>query len=346
MGNFRQIKFCQWEILTECNMRCKGCRVWEKISEQPDLELVIAGIDDLAAAGIENLEIIGGEPFVYRKAPEMLRYLNIQQKIKRFAILTNATMIDDIRRVKSELSHKKGGLVVSINYTPKQCEQLLELGIDVGMAQKSLAGWKALEEFKDVCWIRVNCAVNTLNIQTLSQIALRVVQLGAKFSFCPLMYRRQGCDSGLELTFRSATTELALLLEYKEAVKEAMAEMIELKRRYPDQIIPTVKYMHQVVESCKMPTQPYPASCKNMGLPYLRVSSEIGKSLFDENISFRLRACSDIKGAHISKIVTSDLRYPEVRERLSLIYPQDPRVVECCNSEGCIWSVTHVGFEN
>jgi hypothetical protein len=268
--------------------------------------------------------------------------LNEIPEIKKFAVLTNGIARDKLERLKPELSIAKGGLVVSINYTEEKCEELLKVGIDTDMVKKSLAGWRVLQEFSGHCWIRVNCTINTINATSLAEIARRVVDLGGFFSLCPLIYKRAEYDSGLIFTFRSSSVGLAPTGKDRRNVERSVIGLEALRRKYPGQIIPTAAYLRLVIESCKNPIKAYPANCASLGLPYLRVSSEVGESLIDGKIAFRLRACSDLKGAAVSKIVTSDLRNPDVRELLPLIYQGDSEVKKCCECEGCVWSVTHL----
>lgn len=348
MGRFENrstFPFCQWELITDCNLECEGCQVRNKIMagyQHPKIKVVLSCIDDLICAGVQNLEFIGGEPLLYKNLPVVLEYLNRQKKIKKFAILTNAIARDALQKIKPELSQEKGGLVVSINYTPEQCEILLNAGIDMGMVKKSIAGWNTLEEFSEHCWVRVNCAVNTINAASLAEIALRVAKMSGSFSLCPLIYKREKYDSGLEFTFRSPTVGLAAVKNNRKVIERSTMELGMLKREYPKQIIPSEEYLKMVIESCKDPAKPYSANCAGLGLPYLRVSSEIGKSLRDGKVAFRLRACSDIKGSDISKLVTSDLRNSNIRKRLPFIYQSDVKVRKCCREEGCVWSVTHL----
>lgn len=340
-----KFKFCQWELILDCNMECQGCQARTKITagyKHPSADLVISGVDDLVVAGVENLEFIGGEVPLYDDLPIVFRHLNRIPEIKKFAVLTNGIAREALLRLKPELSHEKGGLVVSINYTPEKCEELLKAGIDTDMVKKSLAGWRVLREFSAHCWIRVNCTVNTINAASLAEIARRVVELGGLFSLCPLIYKRAEYDSGLVFTFRSSEVGLAPTGKDRKNIEKSVLELERLRQKYPGQIIPTEAYLRLVIESCKNPIRAYPANCAGLGLPYLRVSSEIGESLLDGKTAFRLRACSDLKGANISKVVTSDLRDPNVRELLPLIYQGDPEVKKCCEREGCVWSVTHL----
>lgn len=326
-------------------MECQGCQARTKIRagyKHPSADLVISGVDDLVLAGVENLELMGGEVPLYDDLPIVFRHLNQIPEIKKFAVLTNGIARDALLRLKSELSMAKGGLVVSINYTPEKCEELIKAGIDTDMARKSLAGWRVLKEFSGHCWVRVNCAINTINAANFAEIARRVVEMGGFFSLCPLIYKRVEYDSGLIFTFRSLSVGLVPTGKDRKNIVRSVLELEALRRKYPKQIIPTEAYLKLVIESCKNPIKAYPANCASLGLLYLRVSSEIGQSLLDGKTAFRLRACSDLKGANMSKIVTSDLRDPNVRELLPLIYQGDPEVKKCCEREGCVWSVTHL----
>jgi len=340
--NQPDLSFCQWELITACNMNCEGCRVSQGSSEQPEIDIVLRSADDLIAAGVVNLEIIGGEPLMYEHLSILLKYLNGRKEIKRFAVLTNATMTGKLQEIKPELLSGKGILVVSINYREEQCEELIRSGEDVAMAKKSLAGWKALREFGNCCPVRVNCVINSLNIADVPGIAREVIGMGGSFSFCPLIYKRQNYDSGLNFTFRSSFLGLAPTKQHEKAVREAMAELAILKERHPKKIIPTMEYMEMVVQSCKDPDSPYQFNCRGKGIPYLRVGSKIGKSFRNGKIAFKLKACSDVEGSEISKLVTSDLRDAYVRKKLSLIYQGDSEVIRCNREEGCVWSVTHI----
>lgn len=332
--------FSQWEITVDCNMGCKSCQVRENLVLPPiPLDIAIAAVDGMADAGIQVLEFIGGEPYKYPYMLDLIRYIyNKQPKIKRFAVLTNAIDREAIAATKPFLSKTRGGIVVSINYTINQCKELLEKGIDIAMAKKSMAGWEALDYLCGLCWIRVNCVINEHNIQTFPEIASQVIRKGALFSCCPLVYKRIGTET--PVTFRSKTPDLAPVAGHQKIMEESVKKLVKLKILYPDQIVPSVEYLNFLPQTCKRPEDPYFINCKGLGLPYLRVSSEVGKSKIDGISSPKLRACTDIIGDSFSKIVVSDLKYPWVIVRLSAIYQSDPLVIACQKEEGCPWSVT------
>lgn len=332
--------FSQWEITTVCDMGCEGCQVQKNTVLPPiPLDTAIIAINDLANAGIQILEFIGGEPYKYSHMLDVIKYIyNEQPEIKRFAILTNAMDKGALANTKPFLSKTRGGIVVSINYTLDQCEELLRNGVDIAMAKKSIAGWEALDDLIDVCWVRVNCVINKFNIQTFPEIALQVIQKGALFSCCPFVYKRTGTET--VVTFRSKTSDLAPIARHQQLMEKSAGELVKLKLQFPDQIVPSIEYLKFLPQTCKRPEDPYSINCKGLGLPYLRVSSEFGKSKIDEVLAPKLRACTDIIGERFSEIVTSDLKYPCIVRGLDTIYSLDPQVMKCQTTEGCPWSVT------
>lgn len=334
--------FCQWEITRNCNLGCAGCNV--PVFNEPFLseDIVLNSIYVLAKAGIKNLEFIGGEPTTLPYLEKILNCINGIKEIEKAAILTNGINIEIIENLAFYFLLGKIGLVVSINYTERQCEELLRLNLDSAMVKKSLAGWKVLKEYAGITLVRVNCVINKLNIFTFPEIAERVLELGGTFSCCPLVYKRQEFYSDLELTFRSQDVGLAAILSHKEDMRRSVEKLKILKNAHPDRIIPSLEYLDFLVSTCKNPSASYSNNCEGLGIPYLRVSSVLGESYYTGIISPRLRACSDIKGKHISELVVSDLEIAGVRNRLHKIYQDDPEVKRCSKEQGCPWSVTYV----
>lgn len=81
---------------TRCNLRCKGCSSLLPLFENPidlpvsqlirDLDLFFQGVDQCIRI------TIGGEPFLYPELPELLSYLQCQEKILGVLLITNSTI--------------------------------------------------------------------------------------------------------------------------------------------------------------------------------------------------------------------------------------------------------------
>lgn len=89
-------------VTNQCSLKCRDCNnlmpyCKEKftidVNEQiQDLEKLLYYVD-----GIINVEVIGGEPFVYRQLPELLQYLCDMPKIKFIEITSNGTILPSIQ---------------------------------------------------------------------------------------------------------------------------------------------------------------------------------------------------------------------------------------------------------
>lgn len=332
--------FCQWEITRKCGLGCEGCSV--PIADEADIpkDIALKTVSYLADAGIDTLELIGGEPTQYSYLKDVLNCINNEPRIKRAAVLTNGINRQAIDDLRIYFRKEKIGLVVSINYTEERCEELNSLDVDKGMVKKSLAGWEILRKYANITWVRVNCVVSCLNVKSFPEIARRVIKLGGLFSFCPFVYKRQGVDSGIDLSFRSKDVGHALLSLDKEKIKKSIEQMKALKREFPDRIVPREEYIEFLSEACKISSEPYLLNCKDLGIPYLRVSSRIGQSYRLREFSPRLRACTDIYGLHFSQLTVADLKDSNIRNHLADWYQNDPNVRKCQEFEGCPWSVT------
>lgn len=336
------LKFCQWEITTKCDLGCAGCSVPIAKNSEIPLEIVLEGVSHLAEAGVENLKFIGGEVCSREDLPEILAYLNKKKEIKRFAVLTNGTKTEMIEKIIPHLSTEKGGLVLSVNYTEEQCYDLLQQNIDTAMVRKSVAGWKILKKYSGKFLITVNCVINRINILTFPEIVENVVKYGVKFSFCPFVYRVQGINkSDLNLTFRSQVIGLAPLKEDKKKMDRSIAVMLELKDKFPNNIVPDAVYIRFMRQICKDPSERYPLDCAKLGLPYLRIGSKFGESYRSKVVAPYLRACTDIVGKEFSLLNTYDLLNPDIRNHLDKFYNNDSDVKKCREKEGCPWSVIY-----
>lgn len=81
---------------TRCNLRCRGCSSLLPLFEHPqdlpvsqlirDLELFFRGVDQCIRL------TIGGEPFLYPELPELLAWLQGQEKILGVLLITNSTV--------------------------------------------------------------------------------------------------------------------------------------------------------------------------------------------------------------------------------------------------------------
>lgn len=98
-------------VTNQCSLRCRDCNnlmpyCKEKyhiaIEEQiADLKRILSYVD-----GIVNVEVIGGEPFVYKELSTLLMYLCDESKIHFVEVTTNGTVMPKIEILDVLKNHK------------------------------------------------------------------------------------------------------------------------------------------------------------------------------------------------------------------------------------------------
>ncbi|MEE1478252.1 MAG: radical SAM protein [Eggerthellaceae bacterium] len=85
-------------VTQHCNLSCKGCysdnNQRNKIPDAP-LKDIKKALNDLAKCGVKDLIISGGEPFLRKDLPEIIRYAKEKCCISSITVLTNGTVVDD-----------------------------------------------------------------------------------------------------------------------------------------------------------------------------------------------------------------------------------------------------------
>lgn len=85
-------------VTNQCSLKCRDCNNLMPYCKEKFIIDVEEQIRDLKKLlyyvdGIINVEVIGGEPFVYRQLPELLKYLCNEPKIKFIEITSNGTIV-------------------------------------------------------------------------------------------------------------------------------------------------------------------------------------------------------------------------------------------------------------
>lgn len=188
-------------LLKKCNLRCQHCYIEAGPEGQGVLpvQLVKSHLGDLGKLGIGRVFISGGEPFLYRKLPDVLRYITEQPNIELF-VSTNGTLI---RSAQAKLLKSCGATAqISIDGPPDYHDSFR--GFE-GAFKRATRGIQALVAVQvpvaviiTVCKDNLNClpwlaewahglGVNRISVQPL-------MQLGRGFEV------RDRCLSGDELS--------------------------------------------------------------------------------------------------------------------------------------------------
>lgn len=118
-------------LTTRCTFRCKECiEMIPYMKEHEDIpkEEIFRDIDNFVSSIDECvfMELIGGEPFLYKHLDEVIRYILKQDKIRNIAVVTNGTVTISAEMI-SLLKHEKISVIVSDYGISDKCESFVEV---------------------------------------------------------------------------------------------------------------------------------------------------------------------------------------------------------------------------
>ena len=91
-------KLCQWDITSNCNLRCKHCRAtasWQKEKDLP-FSVVISILEQLLSFAPEVfLALAGGEPLARKDLWKIIAWLKQRKNSAKVALLSNGTLINE-----------------------------------------------------------------------------------------------------------------------------------------------------------------------------------------------------------------------------------------------------------
>jgi len=154
--NYLALKYMDLPITTRCSLRCKKCSNLMQYYETPthiETDFLLAYIQTFFrhVDHVVQLNVLGGEPFMNRDLPRILRALLDTNKIQRIVVITNGTIVPKAPELIEILSH--GSIEVSISdygrYSKKMdklCEFFSKEGIAFGTTTPE---WTDAGEFEN-----------------------------------------------------------------------------------------------------------------------------------------------------------------------------------------------------
>lgn len=123
------------EITTRCNLRCKSCAVGIPTQKEA-IHLELAEVQTYLKKAFEivdyvdSLEFTGGEPFLHRDLPEMVRsYMAYRERFGRFLIVTNGTIPLESSLLSVFKEYRECGIIHVSDYGlyPERLHHLVDL---------------------------------------------------------------------------------------------------------------------------------------------------------------------------------------------------------------------------
>lgn len=146
------LSYCVLCITSKCSLKCKNCAAFISKYQVPSdysLEYVknVFGKFLNAVDGIQELELMGGEPFLCKEFDDILEWCLVQEKIRAVKIITNGTIIP-AEKTWNLLNNSKVKLVIDDYGRLSRCyQELIELSKahHVRYEEQKLQTWYQLE---------------------------------------------------------------------------------------------------------------------------------------------------------------------------------------------------------
>ena len=156
----------------KCNNHCTFCSIADRDIRHGDLEVQKAQIDEARKAGVELLDIDGGEPTLYPGLFDLLDHA-VASGMGRITITSNGRMLSDAALVE-RLATYPLSMLISLHAPDEEGHE--SLTTQPGSFRQSLRGiMNALKSFQD---LGVNTTLVRSNLHSLHRMAALLIKLG------------------------------------------------------------------------------------------------------------------------------------------------------------------------
>lgn len=210
------------EITSRCNLRCRYCYFFDnpEVSYQ-DLptEEWLQFIDELGRCGVMNVSLAGGEAFLRKDLPRLLKALVTNRM--RFSILSNGTLInDDISEFISG-TNRCDYVQVSVDGS---CADVHDICRGKGSFSSAIRGIRILQKYNIPVTVRMT--IHRHNVHDLENTALFLLEELDLEEFSTNA-------SGFIGSCRKTGSDLLLTVKERQT---AMSTLSRLSRMYEDRI--------------------------------------------------------------------------------------------------------------
>lgn len=334
----KEINFCQWMISRVCNNKCNYCEVQTTKNQTVDAQYfeAVYRTFKLLDGKIRQLEFIGGEPLDYPMLNNLI-VLGNYFSIDRLVIITTGINKGKLDNVVKKINRKKWGFCFTLDIPEEKLKssEYDMYGAELtGSIRKAKAGWEAFHKYSDSLWLRGHVTIGSHNIADVPKIARQILESGAFFNCCPIIYSRKW-HTDTPFMFRSMQIpNIALGPEDRKVAEYTVNRLIELKDKFGKLFLPSVEYLKLIPLCCKNPKELYPACCGDK-MPYLRLGDRIAK-----DGTFEVMVCSDLY-LEENRVPKYGLRnWIDNREKVENAWAENTNRRLCQKTQGCVWSAS------
>lgn len=160
--NEKKLNFLIFFVTSTCNSRCRSCFFWQNLNQNNDLDLESIDKASKSAGQFNTLLLSGGEPFLRKELPEIIKIFSKNNAIKNVGIPTNSLLGEPIPETVKKLVAENPEITFDINLSLDGLEPDHDYIRNVpGNFQKVMQVLKALGELKKT-GLKFNIIINSI----------------------------------------------------------------------------------------------------------------------------------------------------------------------------------------
>jgi cyclic pyranopterin phosphate synthase len=227
----RELKSVRVSVTDKCNFRCRYCMPAEGLEWLPRDELLTFEelarvVKLLAAMGVEEVRLTGGEPLARRDLPVLVSMLAAVEGVNDLSLTTNGVLLDRFAGPLVEAGLRRVNISLDSLSHVRFAEITRRDALD-----RVLAGLEAAERYPQLRPIKVNCVAirgfTEEEVPALAELARRKPYVVRFIEFMPL-------DADERWTGDDVLTgaEIRALIEERWALEEIPAKPSSTARRF------------------------------------------------------------------------------------------------------------------
>jgi GTP 3',8-cyclase len=186
----REIRSLRVSVTDKCNFRCRYCMPaeglqWLEREEVLSFEEIARLVRVLAAMGVDEVRLTGGEPLVRRELPILVRLLAEIDGVRDLSLTTNGVLLDRFAEPLVEAGLRRLNVSLDSLSHVRFAEITRRDALD-----RVLAGLEAAERFPELRPIKVNCVAvrgfTEEEVPALAEFARRKPYVVRFIEFMPL----------------------------------------------------------------------------------------------------------------------------------------------------------------
>jgi GTP 3',8-cyclase len=203
----REIKSLRVSVTDRCNFRCRYCMPaegleWLKRDEILSFEEIQRLVALMAALGVNEIRLTGGEPLVRRDLPELVRMLAETPGVADLSLTTNGVLLDRLAGPLVQAGLRR----INVSLDSLNHVRFAEITRRDAL-NKVLRGLEAAERYPELRPIKINCVAlrgfTEQEVPALAQLAQRKPYVVRFIEFMPLdadqTWRKEDVLTGAEI---------------------------------------------------------------------------------------------------------------------------------------------------